>query len=123
MYYRRKATYTQCRDGMMFVRPAGKDKLIRLSGTARRIWELLEYPESVDEASKMLAAKYSASPEIITRETATFIVSLNQSGLLEESDAAPSSCRQAVDEYRKEHIIAEPLQYVNPSCVFWRKQI
>lgn len=90
MYYRRKMTYTHCRDGMMFIQPADKDKLIRLSGTARRIWETLDYPISIKETAKIMAAEYSEEIGIITRETAAFITSLHQSGLLEESDAEPS---------------------------------
>jgi len=76
---------------MMFIQPADKDKLIRLSGTARRIWEMLDYPISIEETAKILAAEYSEEIGIITRETAAFITSLNQSGLLEESNTAPSS--------------------------------
>jgi hypothetical protein len=30
-------------------------------------------------------------------------------------------CRQAVEEFRAEHRITEPLTYVNHSCVYWRK--
>ena len=68
-------TYTHCRDGMMFIQPADQDKLIRLSGTARRIWEMLDYPISIEETAKILAAEYSEEIEIITRETAAFITS------------------------------------------------
>lgn len=35
---------------------------------------------------------------------------------------APVGCRRAVDEYRAEHGIDEPLEWVNHQVVFWRKR-
>lgn len=31
-------------------------------------------------------------------------------------------CRQAVDEYRAQHGIDEPIHFVNESCIYWRKR-
>jgi O-methyltransferase len=37
-------------------------------------------------------------------------------------DYSVPACRKAVDDYRAEHGIADPIQHVDRRCVYWRKQ-
>jgi hypothetical protein len=91
MHYRRRMTYTHCQDGIAFIQPTNKRKIIRLSGTARRIWEILEYPITTEEIAHVLAAEFSAGEEEIAKEVDTFLESLNKKGLLEITHDMPSS--------------------------------
>lgn len=47
---------------------------------------------------------------------------LSPGGFVEIDDyGMPLGCRQAVDQYRRNHGIDEPMQWVNHQVVFWRK--
>jgi len=55
-------------------------KLIQLFGTARRIWEILEYLVKLDEIARILAAEFSAKAEAIAKKTEPFMESLTKKG-------------------------------------------
>ncbi|HEX8240181.1 MAG TPA: PqqD family peptide modification chaperone [Allosphingosinicella sp.] len=61
---------------------------IVLAGTARRIWERLEYPASVDEVATALGAEFDAPPETIKAAAAATIDDLLRLGLVAEEPAA-----------------------------------
>lgn len=90
MYYRRRMTYAHCQDGIIIVQPPDQEKHVQLAGTARRIWELLEYPATPEEIAKLLAAEFSADSEEIAKDTSLFLESLSKKGLLETSLPTPS---------------------------------
>ena len=48
---------------------------------------------------------------------------LSPGGFCIIDDYALKGCREAVDDYRKEHGIIEPLENVDWSGVFWRKAV
>lgn len=48
---------------------------------------------------------------------------LSQGGFVIIDDyGLPLGCRRAVDEYREEHKIGEPIQWVNHQVIFWKKE-
>lgn len=61
IYYRRRQACTSCQDGFVFLRLPQNHEIIRLSGTARRIWEILGYPVSLTEIVSSLAAEFAAN--------------------------------------------------------------
>jgi hypothetical protein len=91
MRYRRRMTCTHYLNGIIFGRPTDKKKIVQLSVTARRIWETLEYPITIEEIAHRLAAEFSAEAEEIAKEVETFLESLNKKGLLEITHYMPSS--------------------------------
>lgn len=57
---------------------------IVLGGTARRIWERLEYPASVDEVAAALSFEYEAPPERIHEDVARTVAELVREGVAAE---------------------------------------
>ena len=90
MYYRRRMALTSYRNGGVFVQPPYSDKLMRLDGTGRRIWELLEYPVTIGEIARSLACEFSGDVEKIAGEMGRFLTSLQERGLAEARSEAPS---------------------------------
>ena len=90
MNYRRCMALTYCRDGAVFVKPPHGDKLLRLAGTGRRIWECLEYPVTVDEIAQKLACEFAGDLEKIAGDTGRFLTSLQERELVETRSEAPS---------------------------------
>ncbi len=90
LYYRRSPALTDCRNGILHARPLGSDKQLRLEGTGRRIWELLEYPVTIGELSLKLAGEFSGDVEKIARDTGRLLELLCERGLTEIHRKAPS---------------------------------
>jgi hypothetical protein len=67
-----------------------QDKLARLEGTGRRIWELIEYPVAIDRIARNLACEFSGDVDGIAADTERFLLSLKSRGLVESSGEAPS---------------------------------
>jgi hypothetical protein len=42
-------------------------------------------------------------------------------GFIIVDDYGLPACRQAIDEFRETHSILDPMQWVNETCVFWRR--
>ncbi|MGO4209847.1 PqqD family peptide modification chaperone [Terriglobus sp. 2YAB30_2] len=42
-------------------------------------------------------------------------------GFIIVDDYGLPACREAIDEFRARHDISDPMQWVNTTCVFWRK--
>lgn len=53
-----------------------------LRGTARRVWELLERPMTVDALCTTLAAEYGVTPEQCRNDVLPFLSELQRLGLL-----------------------------------------
>ena len=90
MHYRRRMVQSWCQDGSVVVRPSPEGDPVGLSGTARRVWELAEYPVTLAEMARALAVEYAADEEEIARETGPFLESLCERGLLEAREFAPT---------------------------------
>lgn len=80
-------------DCFLFEAGGGEDWL-RLSGTAGRIWELLEYPASVAEIAAALAAEYDARPQVVEADVRAAIASFEAQGLAAPAPAAPDRARE-----------------------------
>jgi hypothetical protein len=80
----------------LLLKPPSEGRFLRISGTARRIWELIEYPACADEICRKLACEYSADMDVIRIETNGFLDLLQAKGLAELIATPPS----AEDEQR-----------------------
>ncbi len=90
MHYRRRMVQSRCQNGSMVVWPPQAGDPVRLAGTARRVWELAEYPVTLAEMAGALAVEYAADEEEIARETGPFLESLCARGLLETREVFPT---------------------------------
>lgn len=95
-----------CERGVNFVRGLFQDTL---PGLADRRWAIVRLDGDSYEATRVaLASLYPG---------------LAPGGYLIVDDyGVTEECRQAVDEFRAEHGITEPLQEVDWSCVRWRRE-
>lgn len=66
----------------------------RLSGTALRVWAMFEYPATIDDAVRRLAAEFCATPEQIRDSVARTVATLCDSGLLARSSDTPLHLRE-----------------------------
>lgn len=57
---------------------------VTLSGTARRIWERLDYPAGLEEVAAALGAEFDASPETIEEAVSGTVADLMRHGLVAE---------------------------------------
>jgi len=87
-----------CKDSMLCIRLPESETVIQLSGTGRRIWEILEYPITLEEITRALSAEYSADIEKIAEETEPFLKSLCERELILLSQKKPSS--EDLNRYR-----------------------
>jgi O-methyltransferase len=94
IFYRRRPVQIWADGGALCLRLAGAERVLRLEGTARRIWELLEYPAKTDEISDRLAAEFSGVTDDIAADVAEFVGSLFGKGAVEECAAPSVSERQ-----------------------------
>jgi hypothetical protein len=90
LFYRRGMAQTSCRNGAVYVQPFDRDEPVRLEGTGRRIWELLEYPVTIGDLSLNLVGEFSGDIEKITGDTGRFLQSLQERGLMEILGETPS---------------------------------
>ncbi|MET1112467.1 MAG: PqqD family peptide modification chaperone [Allosphingosinicella sp.] len=61
---------------------------IALGGTARRIWEGLDYPATLEDVAAALGAEYDASPEAIREAVAGAVADLLHRGLVAEDSGS-----------------------------------
>lgn len=66
---------------------------IGLAGTARRIWEELEYPASVDDVAQRLSAQFEAPPDLIREDVAATLSDFLGRGLAVEDPGRPDPIR------------------------------
>lgn len=76
--------------GALLVELSGTRKL-RLEDAGARIWELLEYPISLDALAARLAAEYSGDPAKITHDVQSLLEQLQTRGLLETMEPEDGS--------------------------------
>ncbi len=63
---------------------------VTLAGTAKRIWERLEYPATSDDVAAALAAEYDAPEDVIREDVAGTLAEFQRLGLVAEATAARS---------------------------------
>lgn len=93
-FFRRLPLPFWTESGEICLRPPGSKRVIRLEGTARRIWELLEYPAATEEISSRLAVEFSCRADDIAADVAEFVASLAGRAVVEECGAPSASERQ-----------------------------
>lgn len=85
--YRRVLGQVTSDGASLLVKGGGQEKWLRLEGSARRIWELLEYPADLAQLARTLAAEFAAHSSVIATDAAGFIAALEARGLAEAVDA------------------------------------
>lgn len=83
MYYRRTLQQVCSNEAALLVRGRGEDKMLRLEGTGYRIWELLEYPLSIEQLVHTLACEFTADPAEIEKDVSRFVDALLERRLVE----------------------------------------
>ena len=68
-------------DGAVMMSPSAT-QYIGLSGTAGRIWELLETPRTLTELCTALAGEYQVTPEEVSGDVKAFVADLAERGAL-----------------------------------------
>jgi hypothetical protein len=68
-------------DGAVMMSPSATE-YIGLSGTAGRIWALLETPHTLAELCTELAGEYQVTPDEVTGDVRDFVVGLAERGAL-----------------------------------------
>jgi hypothetical protein len=68
-------------DGAVMMSPSATE-YIGLSGTAGRIWALLETPHTLAELCAALAGEYQVTPDEVTGDVRDFVVGLAERGAL-----------------------------------------
>jgi Macrocin-O-methyltransferase (TylF)/Coenzyme PQQ synthesis protein D (PqqD) len=63
---------------------------IALTGTARQIWERLEYPATSDDVAADLAAQYEAPLDLIREDVSRALADLQSLGLVAEAPNSPA---------------------------------
>jgi Macrocin-O-methyltransferase (TylF)/Coenzyme PQQ synthesis protein D (PqqD) len=63
---------------------------LRLNGTARRIWELLEYPITQGELCIRLSVEFDGTRDEMAAQTGRFLETLLARGLVERMESAPT---------------------------------
>ena len=71
-------------DRILLLRPIGDKEIVSLSGTAMDLWLLIGEPRSISELSEVLARRYGADTETVSRDVEAFFEDLGQRGLVEE---------------------------------------
>jgi O-methyltransferase len=86
--YRRAAGATRLyRDGVLhLVLPGVDGKVLRVAGTGRRLWDLLEYPIAIDALASRLAAEYEGPIDSIASSVGRSIEQLAAQGLVDRCD-------------------------------------
>jgi hypothetical protein len=75
------------------VRSPDRDDWILLRGTAKRIWEALDYPTAVADLAAALAGEYDAPAEELERDISACIAGLAAQGLVAEYQDQPEPMR------------------------------
>jgi hypothetical protein len=98
--YRRAAGATRLyRDGVLHLTPLGKArKVLRVAGTGRRLWELLEYPIETEALVSRLSGEYEGSLDSITSSVGRSIERLTAQALVDPCDP-PNAADQRRDRY------------------------
>ena len=87
-FYRRAEGAVFAEHTALLVQSPGRGKLLRLKGTARRIWQLLEYPVTPEELCSRLEGEFAGSREKIFAEVKQFLDDLQANGLAEKREHA-----------------------------------
>lgn len=98
IFYRREPLPYWVEGEYLCLLPAGSGRVIRLAGTGRRIWELLEYPAAVKDVAGRLAVEFAGRTDEIEADVAEFVSSLVGKGVV-EACAAPSDAERQRSRY------------------------
>jgi O-methyltransferase len=93
-FLRRLSVQTWVDCGTLVARPPGSEQVLRLAGTARRIWELLEYPTHLDEIVAGLHAEFSGGKDEIRADAESCIAFMHRRGAVETCPAPTTMERQ-----------------------------
>lgn len=77
-------------DHLSLVAPGRADE-VRLAGTARRIWELLEYPVTAAQIAETLREEYDADLETVKAAVDSILVDFDRAGLVATTGAEAMS--------------------------------
>jgi O-methyltransferase len=83
----------------LLVQLPDKEKSLRLKGTARRIWELLEYPITREELGERLAGEFVGDRDAVITQTGRFLEDLQARGLVETREGAPTAVETQRQRY------------------------
>lgn len=94
MKFRTVATQATAKGESVYLLSPGTAQWVALNGTARRIWEALEYPASVDDIADALRSEYEAPADRIRDDVAGTIADLLRRGLVtKDPGARPDALR------------------------------
>jgi hypothetical protein len=96
--YRRRAVQVWIQAGALRLRTARTERPLRLDDPGRRIWELLEYPVTLDEVASGLAAEYSGETDAIRADVETCVSFLSRKGAV-EACAPPTAAERQRSRY------------------------
>jgi Coenzyme PQQ synthesis protein D (PqqD) len=75
-------------DDLVILNPA-RDDYVALDEVGRRIWELLEQPQTVGELCEALGAQFDGDAQQILGDVTTFLDELRDERLIDVVDKAP----------------------------------
>jgi hypothetical protein len=90
-FYRRAEVLGLADDMGLVVASQDAQRSLRLKGTARRIWELLEYPVTLEDLCDRLGGEFSGEQKDIVASTGRFLDDLKARGLVETVECAPTT--------------------------------
>ena len=92
--FRRLPVQVWIEAGALRVRASDTQRAVRLDETGRRIWELLEYPVTLDEVAGRLAAEYAGDAGTIRSDVEACVAFLSRKGVVEACDPPSVAGRQ-----------------------------
>ena len=91
--YRTRQAQASTAGDAVHVRAPDHDDCILLRGTARRIWEALDYPTTVADLTGALAGEFDAPADVLERDIAACVASLTAQDLVAEYEDEPEPMR------------------------------
>jgi hypothetical protein len=99
-FFRRAEVSVLAEDTALLVALQGASKLLRLNGTASRIWELLEHPITLEGLCDRLVGEFPGEQVDIAVSVGRFLEDLQARGLVEIRECAPT----AVEVHRQRYL-------------------
>jgi Macrocin-O-methyltransferase (TylF)/Coenzyme PQQ synthesis protein D (PqqD) len=84
--FRRKAVAVFVEEEALLVELPEAQKCLRLTGTARRIWEFMEYPITLEELVQELIGEFAGDQNEIAARSERFLENLKTRGLVETAE-------------------------------------
>ena len=93
LHYRTRPAQAVTAGDAVHVRLPDHDDWILLRGTAKRIWEALDYPTALGDLTGALAGEYDAPADVLERDIADCVASLTAQQLVAEYEDEPEPMR------------------------------